>query len=71
MALHGIVFLGSTPFGAPLIGWISETFGPRFGLAIGGGLSLAAAVGAALFVKRTAIETRLRRLVPLSRKKAA
>lgn len=71
MALHGIVFLGSTPFGAPLIGWISETFGPRFGLAIGGGLSLAAAVGAALFVKRTAIETRLRRLVPLTRKKAA
>lgn len=71
MALYGIVFLGSTPFGAPLIGWISETFGPRVGLGLGGVLSLGAATAAAIFVKRTAIETRLRNLVPLARKKAA
>jgi MFS family permease len=29
MALYGIVFLGSTPFGAPLAGWLGQTIGPR------------------------------------------
>jgi MFS family permease len=29
MALYGMVFLGSTPFGAPVAGWIGQTFGPR------------------------------------------
>jgi MFS family permease len=35
MAMFSIAFLGSTPIGAPLVGWISESFGPRAGLAIG------------------------------------
>jgi MFS family permease len=47
MALHGLVFLGSTPLGAPLVGWASQTWGPRYGLAIGGIASLTAAIGAA------------------------
>ncbi len=47
MALYGLLFLGTTPAGAPLLGWISEEWGPRFGLAIGGVLSLAAALAAA------------------------
>lgn len=71
MALHGIVFLGSTPIGAPLVGWWSEIFGPRVGLAIGGAASLAAATVAALFVKRVAIEARIRRLAPSPTRKAA
>jgi MFS family permease len=29
MALYGIVFLGSTPFGAPIAGWLGEAIGPR------------------------------------------
>jgi predicted MFS family arabinose efflux permease len=29
MALYGIVFLGSTPFGAPIAGWLGQTIGPR------------------------------------------
>ncbi|HEU4656401.1 MAG TPA: MFS transporter [Capillimicrobium sp.] len=36
MALYGIVFLGSTPIGAPIVGWVAETAGPRWGLVIGG-----------------------------------
>lgn len=71
MALHSIVFLGSTPLGAPVIGWLSEAFGPRIGLAVGGALSLIAAVAAAIFIKRGAIEIRLRRLLPTSPRKAA
>ncbi|WP_167761807.1 MFS transporter [Blastococcus sp. CT_GayMR19] len=44
LALHGLVFLGSTPIGGPLLGWICETFGARAGLVVAGGTALAAAV---------------------------
>lgn len=71
MALHGIVFLGSTPVGAPFLGWLSEVFGPRVGLGVGGVTSLLAAIVAALFVKRVAIESRLRKTVPFTDRKAA
>jgi MFS family permease len=60
MALHGLVFLGSTPIGAPIIGWISETWGARAGMAVGGGVSLAVAVLAMLVIKREDIAGRLR-----------
>lgn len=43
MALFGIAFLGSTPIGGPLIGWVSEAVDPRAGLAIGGIAALATA----------------------------
>jgi MFS family permease len=35
MSLIGIAFLGSTPIGGPIVGWISETMGPRAGIGIG------------------------------------
>jgi MFS family permease len=44
MALYILVFLGTTPLGAPIIGWVSELFGPRAGIAAGGLVSLLAAV---------------------------
>jgi MFS family permease len=46
MALYGVVFLGSTPIGAPLVGWLAEVAGPRAGLLAGGAAALAAAVWA-------------------------
>lgn len=52
MALYSLVFLGSTPFGAPLLGWIGETAGPRAGLAVGGVAALLAAAGAAAAYRR-------------------
>jgi MFS family permease len=36
MALFGIVFLGGTPFGAPIAGWMADHFGPRVGVGFGG-----------------------------------
>ena len=63
MALHGLVFLGSTPLGGPAIGWISETFGPRTGLATGGVICLLAALAAIAAIKRDAIGQRLRMVV--------
>jgi MFS family permease len=46
MALYGLVFLGSTPLGGPIVGWISQHWGSRAGLAVGGLASVAAAVWA-------------------------
>jgi MFS family permease len=36
MAVYMITLIGSTPIGGPLVGWISEEYGPRWGLAVGG-----------------------------------
>lgn len=46
LALWSLVFLGSTPIGGPLVGWISQAFSPRWALAIGG---IATAASAAVF----------------------
>ncbi len=35
LALQAIVFLGSTPIGGPIVGWISENMGPRYAVAVG------------------------------------
>lgn len=35
LALQAIVFLGSTPIGAPIVGYVSQHYGARYGLAIG------------------------------------
>ena len=52
MALYALVFLGSTPIGGPIIGWISQEWGARAGLFVGGALSLVAAGAAAWSVRR-------------------
>jgi MFS family permease len=44
MSLWTIAFLGSTTIGGPIIGWIGEFLGPRWGLAVGGIAALAASV---------------------------
>lgn len=41
MALYGIVFLGGTPFGAPIAGWVADRFGPRVGVGVGGVVAIA------------------------------
>ncbi|MCX5392342.1 MFS transporter [Streptomyces sp. NPDC006482] len=43
MSLYMMVFAGGTPIGAPLLGWITDTYGARVGFATGGVISLAAA----------------------------
>jgi MFS family permease len=40
MALYMTVFIGGTPLGAPLIGWIGEAYGARWTLIVGGILSV-------------------------------
>jgi MFS family permease len=43
MALYAMLFMGTTPFGGPLMGWVAEHLGVRFGLAVGGIGALVAA----------------------------
>ena len=52
MALYFTCFLGGTPLGAPLIGWVSEHLGARWGFVLGGGVVVLAAVGSALALAR-------------------
>jgi MFS family permease len=46
MALYSIVFLGSTPIGGPIAGWLSQAIDPRAALAMTGAAGLTAAIGA-------------------------
>src|SRR6185436_7884706 len=52
MALYSMVFIGSTPIGGPLSGWLAETWSPRLALLVGGVAALAAAACARLAFAR-------------------
>lgn len=54
IALHGMVFLGSTPFGGPLLGWVCETWGARAGFVVAGVSSVL--IGLAMFPRIRALE---------------
>jgi MFS family permease len=43
MALYSVVFLGSTPIGGPLAGWLAEAYDPRVALVLAGSSGLSAA----------------------------
>ena len=43
MALYSVVFLGSTPIGGPLAGWLSQAYGPRAALLLAASAGLSAA----------------------------
>jgi MFS family permease len=53
MALYGMVFLGTTPIGGPIAGWVGEHLGPRVGLAGGGVVALAMGVLGVVLVRRS------------------
>jgi MFS family permease len=44
MALFGVVFLGSTPIGGPVMGYVAEQLGTRAALAIAGAVTVIAAI---------------------------
>lgn len=52
MALYSVVFLGSTPIGGPIVGWVTEHFGVRVGFALGGVATLITALAALRVVSR-------------------
>ncbi|WP_405536639.1 MFS transporter [Streptomyces sp. NBC_00075] len=52
MALFMMVFMGGSPLGAPIVGWITDTYGPRVGLAFGGIVATTAALTIGLVLTR-------------------
>ncbi|MFG2604043.1 MFS transporter [Streptomyces sp. NPDC048514] len=52
MALFMMVFMGGTPLGAPVVGWVTDTYGPRVGFVLGGIVSAAAAATVGLVLAR-------------------
>jgi len=52
MALYLVCFMGGTPVGAPIIGWVAGAFGPRWGLIGGGLICLLATLGLAALIAR-------------------
>ena len=53
MALYMAVFLGGTPLGSPVIGWIGSTLGARWTILIGSVATGLAVVAAMLYLVRT------------------
>ena len=52
MSIYTLVFLGGTPAGAPLVGWIGQHVGPRWAVGVGGLVSLVAALVGAYVLAR-------------------
>lgn len=52
MAIRGAIATGTTPIGAPIVGWVADTFGPRWALGVGAASGFAAAAIAILYLGR-------------------
>lgn len=53
MSLYMMVFLGTTPLGAPLVGWIGEVAGPRWAVGVGAIASILVAIAGGIWAMRT------------------
>ncbi len=58
MALYSVIFLGSTPLGGPIAGWVGQhaggpQLGPRIGLVGGGVIAILAGLAGLLAIRRT------------------
>jgi predicted MFS family arabinose efflux permease len=56
LALQAMVFLGSTPIGGPIVGWISEEMGARYALALGAVACLAAGAWGVTVARRDQLD---------------
>ncbi|MFE0046778.1 MFS transporter [Streptomyces albireticuli] len=52
MSLFTMVFMGGTPIGAPLVGYVTDAYGARVGFLAGGVVSLLAAAGVGMALAR-------------------
>jgi len=52
MALRMAITLGGTPIGAPLIGWLTDAYGPRWSLGVGVVAGLSAAMVGFVYARR-------------------
>lgn len=52
MGIYMVAFLGGTPLGSPLVGWLADLHGGRMPLLVGGLVSLAAGLACAVYLRR-------------------
>jgi MFS family permease len=52
MSLWAVAFLGSTPIGAPIIGWVGQNIGPRYSLVLGSFAALVASGIGLIFLRK-------------------
>jgi len=53
MALYLMIFMGGTPIGSPIVGWVGETFGARWTLIGGGAMTILGTLLAVLIFSRS------------------
>jgi len=52
MAILLAILMGATPLGAPAVGWVADTFGPRWALGVGAAAGIASAIVGLLYRRR-------------------
>jgi hypothetical protein len=52
MSFWSVAFLGTTTIGGPIVGWVAEMAGARWGLALGGLAAVAAAALGAVTLRK-------------------
>ncbi len=55
ISLWSVAFLGSTPIGGPIVGWIGEHANPRWGLTVSGLAAIAAAIYGLIFLRNAQV----------------
>jgi MFS family permease len=53
LALQAMLFLGSTPIGGPIVGWVSQQFGARYAIGLGAAAALGAGAWGLVRARRT------------------
>jgi MFS family permease len=64
MSLYSVVFLGSTPIGAPIAGWMAQHLGPRIALGAGGVVAIVGSLVALWVVRRAPLAERGHAAIP-------
>jgi MFS family permease len=56
LALQAMLFLGSTPVGGPIVGWVADQFGARYSIGLGALAALGAGLWGLAALRRAAVE---------------
>ncbi len=56
LALQAMVFLGSTPIGGPLVGWVAEHLGARYAVGLGAVACVAAGAWGVTVARRDGVD---------------
>jgi MFS family permease len=58
MAIYLAIAMGTTPLGAPIVGWVADVAGARWALAVGAAAGLGAALIGVLYLRASRVDAR-------------